>query len=326
MKFDLNLVTASLAEMPDRVDQARSAGYDGLFVAETRQDPFSALAIAGSRVNDIDLGSSIALAFTRSPMTTAVASWELHRPHGRFILGLGSQVRKHIERRYSCAYDPPLPRLREYVAAVRHIWGAFQGVHPLDFQGEFFTLDFLPDVVNPGPIEHPEPEIYLASLGPLMYRTAGAVADGAFVHPLHTVDYLRDVAEPAIAEGLAVQAKDRERFALSVTVFTVIGTGESADRMRESVRSQLAFYSSTPTYRRVLEHAGWDGVGERLQGLVRAGRHAEIAAEVPDDMLDEFCIVAETWPEAADVARARYAGVADRISFYNPPAPGQALR
>ena len=325
MKFDLNLVTATLAEMPERVEQARSAGYDGLFVAETRQDPFAALAVAGSRVSDMDLGSSIALAFTRSPMTTAVAAWELQRPSGRFILGLGSQVRKHIERRFSCAYDPPLPRLREYVAAVRHIWGAFQGANPLDFHGEFYNLDFLPEAVNPGPIEHPQPPIYLASLGPVMYRTAGAVADGAFVHPLHTVNYLKDVAAPAISEGLATQGKDRDDFALSATVFTVVGTGESADRMRETVRSQLAFYSSTPTYRRVLEHAGWEKVGERLQSRVRAGRHAEMPAEVPDDMLDDFCIVAATWPEAAEAARARYAGVADRISFYNPPAPGEAL-
>lgn len=325
MKFDLNLVTASLAEMPERVEQARAAGYDGLFVAETRQDPFPALAIAGSRVKDIDLGSSIALAFTRSPMTTAVTSWELQRADGRFILGLGSQVRKHIERRFSCAYASPLPRLREYVAAVRHIWGAFQGDHPLDFHGEFYNLDFLPAAVNPGPIEHSHPAIYLASLGPSMYKTAGAVADGAFVHPLHTVNYLSDVAEPAIAEGLATQGKDRDAFALSVTVFTVVGTGEPADRMREAVRSQLAFYSSTPTYRRVLEHAGWERVGERLQALVKDGRHAEMPAEVPDDMLADFCLVAGTWPEAAEVARARYAGVADRISFYNPPAPGQAL-
>ncbi|WP_431873015.1 TIGR03617 family F420-dependent LLM class oxidoreductase [Nocardiopsis eucommiae] len=325
MKFDLNLVTATLAEMPGRVEQARSAGYDGLFVAETRQDPFPALAIAGSRVSDIDIGTSIALAFTRSPMTTAVTSWELQRADGRFILGLGSQVRKHIERRFSCVYDPPLPRIREYVAAVRHIWGAFQGDHPMDFRGEFYTLDFLPEAVNPGPIEHPQPKIYLASLGPIMYKTAGSVADGAFVHPLHTVNYLKEVAQPAIAEGLATQGKDRGDFALSVTVFTVVGAGASVDRMRETVRSQLAFYGSTPTYRRVLEHAGWEAVGERLQALLKAGRHAEMPAEVSDDMLDDFCIAAGTWPEAAEVARARYAGVADRVSFYNLPEPGQTL-
>lgn len=325
MKFDLNLVTASLAEMPARVEQARSAGCDGIFVAETRQDPFPALAIAGSRTTGIDLGSSIALAFTRSPMTTAVTSWELQRAGGRFILGLGSQVRKHIEHRFSCTYDPPVPRLREYVAAVRHVWGAFQGEHPLDFRGDFYRLDFLPEAVNPGPMDHPHPAIYLASLGPVMYRTAGAVADGAFVHPLHTVNYLEEVAEPAIAEGLGAQLKDRDDFALAVTVFTVVGSGGAAERMRETVRSQLAFYASTPTYRRVLEHSGWARAGERLQRLVRAGRHAEMPAEVSDEMVDDFCIVARTWSEAAELARARYAGVADRISFYNPPPPSQAL-
>ena len=296
MKFDLNLVTASMTDMPSRAREASAAGYDGLFVAETRQDPFIALAAAAEHAADLDLGTSIALAFTRSPMTTALTAWDLQRASGRFILGLGSQVRKHIERRFSCEYDPPVPRLKEYVAAVKHIWGAFQGDHALDFQGEYYHLDFLPAFANPGPIERLAPPIYLATVGPVMYKTAGEVADGAFVHPLHTVDYLREVAHPAIGTGLDRAGKSRGDFALSATVFAIIGEGESARAMENEVRSQLAFYGSTPTYRRVLEHAGWAEVGSKLNEFIRAGRHAEAPSLVPDGMLHDFSIIADSWP------------------------------
>jgi probable F420-dependent oxidoreductase len=325
MKFDLNLVTSSLDDVPVRVEQAKAAGYEGIFVAETRQDPFTAVAVAGSHVKGVDLGTSIALAFPRSPMVTAMTAWGLQRSEGRFILGLGSQVRKHIERRFSCTYDRPVARLREYASAVRHIWGAFAGEHELDFHGEFYELDFLPDFANPGPIDHPVPDIYLATVGPLMYKTAGAVADGAFVHPLHTPEYLTSVAEPAVAQGLAQRGAAREDFSLSVTTFAVVGSGAEADAMRTAVRNQLAFYASTPTYREVLTVAGWEHVGEQLQELVRAKRHADMPDAVPDAMLEDFSVSAATWPEAAQAIRDRYQGIADRVSFYNPPTAEQAI-
>lgn len=325
IKFDLNLIQASISEMQERVEQARSAGYDGIFVAETRQDPFLPLAAAAGSgaAEGLDLGTSIALAFPRSPMVTALSAWGLHRDHGRFVLGLGSQVRKHIQRRFSCTYSEPSERLAEYVHAVRHIWGAFQGEHPLDFHGRFYTLDFLPEFVNPGPIAGPPPEIYLATVGKRMYRTAGEVADGVFVHPLHTVGYLTDVAIPAMRDGVQAPAASTSGVpAISATVFAVVGAGDEARKAEQEVRTWLAFYASTPTYRDVLAHAGWEHVGEKLTQMVRSGEHSAMPAVVPDAMLDDFCVRAETWTEASILVRQRYQGVADRISFYNPPSAG----
>ncbi|MEV4581561.1 TIGR03617 family F420-dependent LLM class oxidoreductase [Nonomuraea jabiensis] len=327
MKFDLNLVSAAIQDMPASVRDADQSGFDGVFVAETTQDPFLALAAAAAVGRDIDLGTSVALAFPRSPMITAVAAWELQRAsHGRFLLGLGSQVRKHIERRFSTAFERPAARLREYVLALRHIWECFDGQHPCEFHGEFYRFDFLPDAVKPAPLRHEFPRVHLAAFGPTMYRTAGAVASGAFVHPVHTVDYLRTVAEPAIAEGLAKADRDRSAFELCVSVLPIVGTGEHGHTAQQRAREQLAFYCSTPNYRRVLELHGWQNVGAQLQAMVRNGRSDRAAAAVPDEMLDLFCITADTWPEAVQRARTRYAGIADRLSFYYPPPAGVRIQ
>jgi probable F420-dependent oxidoreductase len=328
MKFDLNLVSAPLREMPEWARQATNAGFDGIFVAETTQDPFLPLAVASDHAVDLDLGTSIALAFPRSPMVTAVAAWDLHRAcGGRFILGLGAQVRKHVERRFAAPYDPPIARLREYVQAVRHIWEAFQGEHDLNFHGEHYRLDFLPPAASPGRSEVGFPRIYLAALGPAMYRTAGAVADGAFVHPLHTVDYLRGVAEPAIADGLCRSGRRRSEFSLSTTTLVSVGTGEEGRRALARSREQLAFYCSTPAYRPVLQFHGWEDVGDKLNAMLRAGQQLDaMAAAVPDEMLEAVSITADTWVEAAQLARERYAGVAERTSFYYAPPPDVSIR
>jgi probable F420-dependent oxidoreductase len=326
MKLDLSLVQATVAEMPQRVHQARAAGFDGVFVAETQHDPFLPLAAARATAHGMDLGTCIALAFPRSPMSMAISAWEMQRDHGQFILGLGAQVRKHIERRFSCTYDRPAARLDEYVRAVRHIWAAFQGEHRLDFQGEFYHLDFLPELANPGPLEGLPPLIYLAAVGPRMYRTAGAVTDGAFIHPHHTVSYLQDVAIPAVAEGRRNRTDAAPPFSLSASVFTIVGTGPEATAMDQAVRRQLAFYASTPTYRDVLRHSGWETVGDELHTLVKSGNHAALPTVVPDAMMDDFCIRAETWAEAAHQLRERYTGVADRVAFYHPPPADVPIR
>lgn len=318
MKVDLYLYRPRLDEMAARARQA-DAGFDGLFVAESVGDPFQALAIASQHLRRGVLGTSIALAFPRSPMLTAVSAWDLQRAsRGRFVLGLGSQVRKHIERRFSSAFAPPMPRLREYVRAIRHIWGAFAGDHPLDFHGEYYTLDYLPPGMNPGPLGLPRPQVFLAALGPAMFEAAGDVADGAFVHPIHTHDYLREVAEPAIARGLAKTGRDRADFALSVTTLCVVDE-DTGDAEREAVRRQFAFYASTPAYRPVLDLHGWGALGERLREKVRQGEHDTMAELVPDEILDAFCIVAPTWQGAIKAAREKYAGVADRVMFQSTP-------
>jgi probable F420-dependent oxidoreductase len=317
VKFDLYLYHPCQEEMPDRARQAELGGFDGLFVAESTADPFQCLAVAGPHTSRVTLGTSVALAFPRSPMVTAMAAWDLQRAtRGRFILGLGSQVRRHIERRFSAPFAPPAARLAEYARAVRHIWGAFQGSHGLGFAGSYYQLDYLPAAMNPGPLADGPPSLYLAALGPQMFEAAGAVADGALIHPIHTREYLRTVAEPAIARGLAEAGRRREEFGLSVTVLCIVD-GDAGEAGREAVRRQFAFYASTPAYRPVLELHGWEGLGDRLRALVRSGDSAAMAAVVPDEVLDEFCVCAPTWDEA--VSRARYEGLADRVMFQSAP-------
>ncbi|MTD57023.1 TIGR03617 family F420-dependent LLM class oxidoreductase [Amycolatopsis pithecellobii] len=319
MKVDLYVYRPRLEEMAARARQVE-AGFDGLFVAESTGDPFQALAVASQHLRDRVLGTSIALAFPRSPMVTAVSAWDLQRASGgRFVLGLGSQVRKHIERRFSSAFTPPMPRLREYVLAVRHVWGAFAGAHPLDFRGEYYTLDYLPPAMNPGPLDCGAPPVYLAALGPAMFEAAAEVGDGALVHPIHTHAYLREVAEAAIARGLSKADRRRDEFALSVTALCIVDE-DTGDASREAVRRQFAFYASTPAYRPVLDLHGWGELGERLRQKVRHGEHDSMAELVPDEILDAFCVVAPTWPQAIAAAREKYAGVADRVMFQSAPA------
>jgi probable F420-dependent oxidoreductase len=314
------LFHADPGELVARARQAEQGGFDGIFVAETLQDPFQQLAILAEHSSSITLGTAIALAFPRSPMLAAMSGWDLARSsNGRFILGLGSQVQKHIERRFSSAYEHPAARLGEYSLAVKHIWESFQHEHPMDFHGDFYDLDFLPDAVNPGPLPSGPPHIYLAALGPLMFRTAGRVADGAMVHPVHSVEYLRTVAEPAIARGLQESSRSREDFHLEATAFSIIGTGEEGRRDRELMRAQFAFYASTPAYSAVLELHGWGPLHETLRSLVREKKTDEMTRAVPDEVLDEFCIVADNWSDAAALARERYAGVVDRIAFHTAP-------
>ncbi|TCK26359.1 TIGR03617 family F420-dependent LLM class oxidoreductase [Pseudonocardia endophytica] len=315
MKVDLYLYTQHADELPARARQVEDGGFDGLFVAETIGDPYQSLAVAAQHTERVTLGTSVALAFPRSPMTTAVAAWDLQRAsRGRFVLGLGTQVRKHIERRFSMPFSRPTARLRDYVSAVRHIWGAFQGEHPLDFHGEFHAHDYLPSAMNPGPLEWGPPPIYLAALGPLMFRASGTVADGVIVHPIHTHEYLRTVAEPALAEGLAEAGRDRSEIDVAATVLCIPG-----EQHREAVRRQFAFYASTPAYKPVLDLHGWGGLSDELRARVRRGELDTMADIVPDDVLDFFCIVADDWPQAYELARERYAGVVDRVNFQTAP-------
>src|ERR1700678_4211806 len=303
MKVDLYLYRPALDEMPGRGRQAEHGGFDGLFVAESTGDPFQNLAVASQHTSRVTLGTSVALAFPRSPMLSAVSAWELQRPtNGRHILGLGSQVRRHIERRFSAPFTPPAARLREYAQAGRHIWGAFQDEHPLGFHGDYYTLDYLPDAMDPGP------------------RAAGPPT-----HPIHTQEYLRTVAEPAIARGLAESGRSREEFTLSATVLCIIDE-DAGDAGREAVRRQFAFYASTPAYRPVLELHGWGSLGDRLRGLVRRGEHDAMTAQVPDEILDTFCVAARTWDDAIDLAARRYQGLVDRVMFQSAPPPGSLVR
>jgi probable F420-dependent oxidoreductase len=292
-----------------------AAGYDGVWTAETQHDPFLPLATAAVSTERVTLGTAIATAFTHSPMVTAMTAWDLQRAsRGRFVLGLGTQVRAHNVRRFSVAWESPAPRLRELVEALRHIWGAFQGDHPLRFRGRFYRHDLITPFFDPGPIEEGPPPIYLAAVTPTMYRLAGEVADGIHVHPFHTVRYLREVALPALGSR-------RSELTLASGVFVVLG-GEA-----EAVRMQIAFYGSTPTYRPVFEAHGWVGLQEKLHGLIGRGDFAGLAAAIDDEVLAEFAVLADSWDDAWRQIRARYEGVLDRVGVYGlRSAPGDDAR
>ena len=279
-------------------------GYDGVWTAETQHDPYLPLATAAVSTSRVTLGTAIATAFTRSPMVTAMAAWDLQRAsRGRFVLGLGTQVRAHNVRRFSVPWEAPAPRLRELVEALRHIWGAFQGEHPLRFRGEYYRHDLITPFFDPGPIEFPAPPIWLAAVTPTMYRLAGEVADGIHVHVFHTARYLREVALPALGAR-------RSEVTLASGVFVVIG-GAADD-----VRMQIAFYGSTPTYRPVFEVHGWDGLQEKLHGLMGRGDFAGMAAAIDDDVLAEFAVLADDWDDAWRQIRVRYDGILDRVGVY----------
>ena len=276
-------------------------GYEGIWTTETRHDPFLPLGLAAAATSRVTLGTAIATAFTRSPWVTAVAAWDLQRlSGGRFVLGLGTQVRAHNERRFSVPFEAPGPKLRELVEALRHIWGAFQGEHRLRFRGRFYRHDLLTPFFDPGPLDAGPPPIYLAAVTPGTYRIAGEVADGVHVHPFHTARYLREVAVPALAR----------RVPLSAAVFCVVGDDDLA------VRQQIAFYGSTPTYRPVFEAHGWGELTDSLHRLMAREDVAAMAAAITDDVLAEFAVFGSTWAEAVAGLRARYDGLLERVAVY----------
>jgi probable F420-dependent oxidoreductase len=298
------MVSAGVGELAALAPDLESLGYDGIWAAETRYDPFLSLGPAALATSRITLGTGIATAFTRSPMVIALQAWELQRAsRGRFVLGLGTQVRAHNVRRFSVPWEAPAPRLRELVEALRHVFGAFQGEQRLRFRGRFYRHDLLTPFFDPGPIEHPRIPIYLAAVTPTMYRLAGDVADGVHVHPLHTARYLREVALPALGAR-------RGELTLVGSVLTAVG-GDDAE-----VRSLIAFYGSTPTYRPVFEVHGWGELTDRLHRLVARGETEAMAASIGDEVLHEVAVVVPTWADVGPALRQRYGGLLDRVGVY----------
>jgi probable F420-dependent oxidoreductase len=298
--------------------QAEGAGFSGLWLTESAQPVYSLCTAAALATEGLAIGTGIAVAFARSPMVSAQAAWMLAQATGgRFTLGLGTQVRAHVERRYSAAFDHPGPRLREYVAAVRAIFRAFRREERLRFEGEFYSFSLLPDMWSPGPMDHGDPPIYLAGVSPWMSRMIGEVAEGMHVHPLNTVRYLDQVVRPAIAEGAARAGRDPKEVALACPVMTIVGDREEElSAQREEVRMRIAFYGSTPGYEVIFDTHGWDGVGPRLNQLQRAGDFGGMAATVTDEMVDAFAVTAP-WDGLGRALIDRYGGVASHVICYS---------
>ena len=326
MKLDANLGTEGryLRNVNDIARAAEALGFAGLWTSETKHDGFLPLAIAAGATEKIELGTSVAIAFSRSPMVIAQTAWDLQAlSDGRFILGLGTQVKAHVKRRFSMPWDRPVARLREYILALRAIWQSFQSEGPLKFEGEFYRHTLMTPFFNPGPIEYPEIPVYIAGVNTRLATLAGELCDGFHVHPFHSPEYLRRTVEPAIAEGAEKEGRDPERVELATSVFVV--TGENAvevEEQREKMRAQVAFYASTPTYRTVLEAHGWEDVGEELGKLARDKKWDEMPKLITGEMLDAFCV--EAAPEEVGPAlEERYEGLIDRVALYTPFVPDE---
>jgi probable F420-dependent oxidoreductase len=297
---------------------AEDQGYDGFVVPETAHDPFVSLTLAARATTRITLQSGIAVAFARNPMTTAMAANDVQLvAGGRFELGLGSQVRAHIERRFSMPWSRPAARMEEYVAALRAIWARFATGERLRVEGEFYRHTLMTEFFDPGPNPHGPPPVLLAAVGERMTEVAGRVADGILCHSLTTVDYLREVTVPALERG---RGGALDGFTVSLPVFTVLGDSPSARAAAEAgVRRQIAFYASTPAYRPVLDLHGRGELADRLNRLSRQQAWAEMADAVDDDLLDLFAVAGDPASVAAQITD-RYGAYAGRLSLNTPYA------
>ncbi|HWK29598.1 MAG TPA: TIGR03617 family F420-dependent LLM class oxidoreductase [Solirubrobacter sp.] len=319
MKVDARFTEAGFATVTDAARRFEAAGYDAVWAPESRHDPFLPLAVAAGPTERVRLGTSVAVAFARTPMTMAYPAWDLQLyTGGRFVLGLGSQVKAHVERRFGMPWTAPAPRMREFIAALRAIWQSWQDGTRLDWASEHYRHSLNIPTFTPEPLEHGPPPIYLAAVGPGMTRLAGEAADGLFAHAFNTATYLREVTAVELATGLARAERERASFELAAPVY--VATGETAEARAEAlraVRAQIALYGSTPAYHRVLEHHGWGELARELHALSRERAWVRMGEILPDDVVHEFAIVAEPDGVAEELVR-RYDGVADRVSFHAP--------
>jgi probable F420-dependent oxidoreductase len=322
MKVDAGLGN-DLSKAAAAAGDAERAGYSGIWSAETSHDPFLPLLLAAEHTTTIEVGTSIAVAFARSPMLVANIGWDLQAfSGGRFTLGLGSQIKPHIEKRFSMPWSHPAPRMREFVLAVRAIWDCW--LHEggkLDFRGEFYKHTLMTPFFAPRASEvngFGVPKIFLAGVGELMTEVAGEVCDGFICHGFTTERYLREVTLPALARGRAKAGKTMDGFEIVGPSFIV--TGASADEQQAAAvatRQQIAFYGSTPAYRKVLELHGWGDLQTELNSLSKQGKWAEMGERIDDDVLNTFAVVSEPESIAAELDR-RFGDVIQRLSFYTP--------
>ena len=305
-----------LRAVQDLARQVQDAGFAGLVVTESGRTAYLSCA-AAALAADIDLLTGVAVAFPRSPMVTAQVAWELADvTGGRFRLGLGTQVRAHVERRYGVDFDPPGPRMADYVEAVRACFAGFRGEAPLDHHGRFYDLSLLPAMWSPGPIQAADPPIDLAAVNPWMLRAAGRLADGVHVHPLNTSAYIAETVLPNLAEGAADAGREVADLEVIVPSFIVVGdTEDERAAWRERARMQIAFYGSTPNYAFIFEQIGHPGTTPALRERQKAGDLAGMAAVVTDEILRHF-VVEGTWGSVAGAIAERYAGVATRVVNY----------
>ncbi|MGE0881497.1 MAG: TIGR03617 family F420-dependent LLM class oxidoreductase [Acidimicrobiia bacterium] len=317
LKVDVPLAK-ELDAVEDTARAAEAAGYDGIWTGESKSDPFLTCAIASRVTSRAILGTEIAIAFARTPMTLAQCGWDLQAySHGRFVLGLGSQVKAHIERRFNMPWSSPAARMRELVLAMHAIWDAWEHGTKLDFRGDFYSNTLMTPYFTPHNHGYGRPPVFLAGVGRLMTEVAGEVCDGFFMHPFTTHRYLNEVTMPALAAGRAKRGKSLEGFEVGGPAFVTVGRDDAEMAVAvEGTKAQIAFYASTPAYRPVLEMHGWGEVSDECNRLTKEGRWAELGSVIPDEVLHAISIVGDP----ASVGKGlvdRYGDALTRLSLYS---------
>jgi probable F420-dependent oxidoreductase len=306
----------NLGQAATRAQELEAKGYDGAFSSETSYDPFLPALVALEHTERLEVGTSIAVAFARTPMTLAMTANDLQRfSKGRFILGLGSQIKPHIERRFSMPWSRPAARMREFVLAMRAIWDAWNNGTKLDFRGDFYTHTLMTPFFASTPHEYGQPKVFLAGVGERMTDVVGEVADGLILHPFTTERYVREITLPSLQEGFAAGGRARSDFEVSGPLFVVTGTNdEELEQAAKATKQQIAFYGSTPGYRGVLDLHGWGDLGEQLNTMSKRGEWVAMGELITDEMLDAFAVVAPP-DDVASVLLQRFGDLVDRISF-----------
>ena len=333
MKFDASLPPVDLKEVPAIAKAAEEIGFDALWTSETQHDPFLPCALIAEHTQKLNFGTAIAVSFARSPATLAYTAWDLAaQSNGRFILGLGTQVKAHIERRFGMQWPESVTgKLREQIQVIRALWDTWQNGTKFNFRGEYYKLTLMPPFFTPPPLHSSASPIsagdwengrglipiYIAGVNTGLAKLAGELCDGFHVHPFNSPRYLRDVILPSIAEGADKVKRIEKNVIISVTAFAATSAEEE-----NFARTQIAFYASTPSYRSVMDFYGWGGIAEKLSAQAAKGEWMEMSTLITDEMLNEFCLV--TSPEKlAEELKARYKGIADRLALYTPFVPGE---
>jgi probable F420-dependent oxidoreductase len=329
MKLDAALPPIGLNDVPALAKAAQEIGFDALWTQETQHDPFLPCALIAEHSTRLNLGTAVAVSFARSPANLAYTAWDLAaQSNGRFILGLGTQVKAHIERRFGQPWpESPVKKLREQIEVIRTFWDNWQNGTKLNYRGEYYKITLMSPFFQPPPLTSPPPPllqgrgalipIYIAGVNTGLAKLAGELCEGFHAHPFHSVRYLREVMLPAIEEGAQKTNRRREDVAVSVSGF-IATTPEEMN----FARAQISFYASTPSYRAVMDLHGWSGVAEKLSVHATKGEWMEMPMLITDEILGEFCLVTEE-DKLADELKKRYDGIADRLTLYTPFTPGE---
>ena len=317
MKLSTNLVVDSLQDVAEPAKKIEAMGFESLYISERKHEPFMQLAVAAVNTERIKIGPEIALTFPRNPMVLAYTSWDLQRAtNGRFILGLGTQVKAHNERRFGLKWEKPGPKLREYILAIRHIWDCWQNDADLNFVGEFFEFNLMTPMFNPGPLDVGPPPIYVGAVNPWNCRMAGEVADGFHCHGFHTAKTLRSNVIDGIEDGLKSAGRARSEFTITAPVMAVMGSNdEEIDVMRERVRQMIGFYGATRDYRKMFEAHDWGDTFERLLEKSRTNQWETMHEEISDEMIDEFAVTG-LYEEIPGLLEKKYGDMLDEVLIY----------